>query len=101
MPKKLKAGISEESAPKMSEFTQAFFEASSKAWTANKTRYGQASYTYKTNAFPPDLSVPKAPKQTALNRAELKRRQAQDDEAPPRIRRSPRLLEEHRKQTYR
>ncbi len=84
----------------MSEFTHEFFEASSKAWKANKTRYGQASYTYKASAFPPDPSIPKAPKQTAINRAELRRRQAQDDEAPPRVRRSPRLMEEHRKQTY-
>jgi hypothetical protein len=33
------------------EFTQQFFEDSSKAWLANKEKYGQNMYRYKRAAF--------------------------------------------------
>lgn len=35
----------------IAEFTQKFFEKSSKAWLANKERYGQNMYRYKREAF--------------------------------------------------
>ena len=35
----------------IAEFTQKFFEESSKAWLANKEKYGQNMYRYKAGAF--------------------------------------------------
>lgn len=35
----------------IAEFTQKFFEDSSKAWLANKEKYGQNMYRYKPEAF--------------------------------------------------
>lgn len=87
-----------------SEFTHEFFEAASKAWKANKVRYGQASYKYKKNAFLDDLSMPLQPKQTPASKQqtlkELKKRQSIDEEAPPRVRTSPRLREKQIQMLY-
>lgn len=80
----------------ISEFTHEFFEESSKAWKANKTKYGQASYKYIKNAFPKETNLP-APVQTRESKQrtknELEKRQCLDEYAPPRVRRSPRLRE--------
>ncbi len=87
----------------ISEFTQAFFEESSKAWKANKVRYGQAMYKYKKNAFPLDKDEPickqtlKSKKQTEK---ELQKRQSLNEEAPLPTRRSPRLKQMHIQETY-
>ena len=35
----------------VAEFTHQFFEDSSKAWMANKEKYGQNMYRYKPAAF--------------------------------------------------
>ncbi len=35
----------------VAEFTHQFFEQSSKAWLANKEKYGQNMYRYKRAAF--------------------------------------------------
>ena len=35
----------------IAEFTHKFFEESSKAWLANKEKYGQNMYRYKPDAF--------------------------------------------------
>ena len=35
----------------IAEFTQKFFEESSKAWLLNKEKYGQNMYRYKRGAF--------------------------------------------------
>jgi hypothetical protein len=35
----------------VAEFTHQFFEDSSKAWLANKEKYGQNMYRYKRGAF--------------------------------------------------
>ena len=89
--------------PDISEFTQEFFEDASKAWKANKVRYGQASYKYKKNAFPKEKEESTF-KQTQVSKKqtekELKKRQAEDEPAPLRERRSPRLRELHIQQTY-
>ena len=86
-----------------SEFTQSFFDASSKAWKKNKVRYGQAMYKYKKNAFPFEEEPP-MPKQTAasmkITERELAKRQKTDEFAPPRVRRSPRIRELHLLTTY-
>lgn len=78
----------------VSEFTHEVFEESSKAWKANKTKYGQASYTYKRNAFPKGTNLP-TPIQTKESKRrtekELEKRHSIDEYAPPRVRRSPRL----------
>ena len=88
----------------MSDFTHEFFEESSKAWKANKIRLAEATYKYKTKAFPPEPSLPLPFQQTQASKKtsakELKQRQSIDEPAPLRVRRSPRLLEEHRKETY-
>ena len=61
----------------------------------NKTRYGQASYEYKKNAFPSDPEVPLPPRQSRASKLatkkELEQRQNQVDEAPLPPRRSLRL----------
>lgn len=78
------------------EFTQEFFDEASAAWKANKVRYGQASYRYKKNAFQPDPDLPPIPKQSVSNKQqtqkELQERSMIDEYAPPRVRKSPRLL---------
>lgn len=87
----------------ISEFTQSFFDASSKAWKKNKVRYGQAMYKYKTNAFPLDKEEPSRKQTQASKRQtekELAKRQAIDEPAPLRVRRSPRLRLHHLQQTY-
>lgn len=87
----------------ISEFTQSFFDASSKAWKKNKVRYGQAMYTYKKNAFPKGEAL-EEPTYTRFQKKqlekELQRRQAIDEYAPPRVRRSPRLRLLHLQRTY-
>ena len=87
-----------------SEFTQAFFQASSEAWAKNKVRYGQASYRYKANAFAPDLTVPLLLKQSRESKhqtkKELQTRQSLVEEAPLPVRKSPRLKEKHLQETY-
>ncbi len=87
----------------ISEFTQEFFEESSRMWKANKVRYGQAMYKYKTKAFPLDKDAPLG-KQTHASRnrteAELKKRQGLDEPAPLRARRSERLRQKHIQETY-
>jgi hypothetical protein len=77
------------------EFTQQFFEESSKAWKTNKVKYGQSMYRYKKNAFVPAGDLPK---QRILTRAQTKameqeslRRSQIDEPVPPRVRRSARL----------
>lgn len=89
--------------PGISEFTHEFFEASSQAWKANKVRYGQAMYRYKKNAFPKETNEPQVKQTQASKRKtelELRKRQAEDEPAPLRERRSPRLREVHIQQTY-
>lgn len=86
-----------------SEFTHAFFEASSKAWKKNKVKYDQACYTYKETAFKgqeelPNFRVSQAVKRK--NTAEIMKRQSLVEEAPLPVRRSPRLKEQHLKETY-
>lgn len=39
------------------EFTHQFFEDSSKAWMANKEKYGQNMYRYKRAAFQEPISI--------------------------------------------
>lgn len=87
----------------ISEFTQSFFEESSKAWKANKVRYGQASYKYKKNAFPktPEEPIYKQSMKSKIQmEKELLKRQSLVEEAPLPTRRSPRLHEKHIKKTY-
>lgn len=89
--------------PGISDFTHQFFEEASKAWKANKVKYGQAMYRYKKNAFPIEKEEPPF-KQTQASRRmtekELKKRQSEDEPAPLRERKSPRLRELHIQQTY-
>lgn len=86
-----------------SEFTQSFFDASSKAWKKNKVKYGQAMYTYKKNAFPTDTDLPVV-KQSKASRLkidqELHKRQTLLEEAPLPVRKSPRLRQAHLRETY-
>jgi hypothetical protein len=87
----------------ISEFTQSFFDASSKAWKKNKVKYGQAMYTYKKNAFSPDLDMPALKQSKAsqlLNQQILIKRQSLVEEAPLRERRSPRIRQLHLQETY-
>ncbi len=87
----------------ISEFTSAFFDASSKAWKKNKVKYDQACYTYKKGAFKEIEDIPtETPSKSALlrNEREVKKRMALQEEAPLPVRKSPRLQAEHRKQTY-
>lgn len=86
-----------------SEFTQSFFDASSKAWKKNKVKYGQAMYTYKKHAFPLDSDLPslKQSKASILKiEQELHKRQSMVEEAPLPVRKSPRLRQVHLSQTY-
>lgn len=89
----------------ISEFTQSFFDASSKAWKKNKVRYDQACYTYKENAFK-SVAQEELPKETASkaallkNSREIQRRLKLQEEAPLPTRRSPRLREQHIRETY-
>lgn len=39
------------------DFTHQFFEDASKAWLANKERYGQNMYRYKREAFQEPLTL--------------------------------------------
>jgi hypothetical protein len=41
----------------IAEFTQQFFEDSSKAWLLNKEKYGQNMYRYKRGAFQEPVEV--------------------------------------------
>lgn len=43
--------VKKEEEEMIAEFTQEFFEESSKAWLANKEKYGQNMYRYKRGAF--------------------------------------------------
>lgn len=61
------------------EFTSEFFDASSKAWRANKVPIGEGSFRYKRNAFPPEK-----PAQTMAKKVEK-------EPMKPRLRRSARL----------
>lgn len=86
-----------------SEFTHEFFEASSKAWKANKVRYGQAMYKYKKAAFPVEKGEP-VRKQTHVSKRrtglELQKRQSIDEPAPLPTRKSERLRQKHIQLTY-
>ena len=87
----------------ISEFTQAFFNASSKAWKKNKVKYDQACYTYKEKAFPKDTDLPVASVSKASKlklEHELHKRHLIDEPAPLRVRRSPRIREQHLRETY-
>lgn len=87
----------------ISEFTHAFFEESSKAWKANKVRYGEAMYKYKKTAFPIDKDEPPIQQtQTSKRKTEkeLRKRQAIDEPAPLRTRRSERLRQQEIAKTY-
>ncbi len=87
----------------ISEFTHQFFEEASKAWKANKVRYGQAMYKYKKNAFPLDKEEPPVKQSQASKRQtekELRKRESIDEPAPLRERRAPRLCQLHIQQTY-
>ena len=87
----------------ISEFTQSFFDDSSKSWKKNKTRYDQACYIYKKNAFKgqEDLPSPKFSKATFLkNEHEIDKRHKLIEEAPLPVRKSPRLRQQHLRQTY-
>ncbi len=86
-----------------SEFTQSFFDASSKAWKKNKVKYGQAMYAYKKDAFQddPDMPILKVSRASLLKlQKEYDRRRMTDVEAPYPQRKSPRLREKHVQETY-
>jgi hypothetical protein len=87
----------------ISEFTQEFFEASSKAWKANKVRVGQAMYKYKKAAFPVEKEEPVRKQTHASKRRtgiELQKRQSIDEPAPLPTRKSERLRKKHIQETY-
>ncbi len=87
----------------ISEFTHEFFEESSRMWKANKVRYGQAMYKYRAKAFPLDKDEPLRKQSQASRKrteAELMKRQAIDEPAPFRTRRSERLRQKHIQETY-
>ena len=48
---KTRSQIKEEEQKMIAEFTPQFFDDASKAWLANKERYGQNMYRYKRAAF--------------------------------------------------
>ncbi len=48
---KTRSQTKQEEEKMIAEFTQKFFEESSKAWLANKEKYGQNMYRYKPGAF--------------------------------------------------
>lgn len=54
--------IKQEEQTMVAEFTQKFFDESSKAWLANKEKYGQNMYRYKREAFQEPLPVPRRSK---------------------------------------
>jgi hypothetical protein len=87
----------------ISEFSQEFFDASSKAWKANKVRYGQAMYKYKTTAFPVVLDEPSIKQTQASKRrtgVELTKRQSIDEPVPLKTRKSERLRQKHIQEIY-
>ena len=89
--------------PGVSEFTSDFFDASSKAWKKNKVRYDQACYTYKKTAFKGQEELPHEPASKAAiqkNQREINKRLQFKEEAPLPVRKSPRLREQHIKETY-
>jgi hypothetical protein len=89
--------------PPTSEFTQSFFDASSKAWKKNKVKYDQACYTYVNDAFKGQEEAPVHRVSAAVKRKntiELQKRQGFVEEAPLPVRRSPRLYEQHLRETY-
>ena len=51
MPTKTRNQTKKEEQAMVAEFTHQFFEDSSKAWMANKEKYGQNMYRYKPAAF--------------------------------------------------
>jgi hypothetical protein len=96
-------GMKSKKMPGISEFTHQFFEEASKAWKANKVKYGQAMYRYKKNTFPREKEEPLSKQTLASKRQtekELKKRQSEDEPAPLRERKSPRLRELHLQKTY-
>jgi hypothetical protein len=87
----------------ISEFTQSFFDASSKAWKKNKVRYGQAMYAYKKDTWKGMEDIPEETASKAVllkNSREIQKRLKLQEEAPLPTRRSPRLREQHIKETY-
>jgi hypothetical protein len=90
--------------PGLSEFTQSFFEASSKAWKKNKVKYDQACYKYKNKVFPIDTEMPPPPVQSKASmlatQKEILKRQSLQEEAPLPTRRSPRLRAQQIAETY-
>jgi hypothetical protein len=87
----------------ISEFKQSFFDASSKAWKKNKTKYDQACYTYKKDAFKGMEELPQEVVSKAVllkNSREINKRLKLQEEAPLPNRRSPRLREQHVRETY-
>ena len=44
----------------VAEFTHKFFEDASKAWLANKEKYGQNMYRYRREAFQEPLPIRKS-----------------------------------------
>ena len=50
----------QEEAAMVAEFTHKFFEDSSKAWLANKEKYGQNMYRYKRGAFQEPVQIRKS-----------------------------------------
>ncbi len=50
----------QEEAAMVAEFTHKFFEDASKAWLANKEKYGQNMYRYKRAAFQEPITVRKS-----------------------------------------
>lgn len=51
MPVKTRNQVKLEEGVMVAEFTHQFFEDSSKAWMANKEKYGQSMYRYTRSAF--------------------------------------------------
>lgn len=84
----------------MSEFTQEFFEESSRLWKANKVRIGEGMYRYKKNAFPKCNEQEQMVKQTKRIEKELDRRHTIDEYAPPRVKRSSRLRQKEIQELY-
>lgn len=57
---KTRAQIQKQESANVAEFTQQFFEDASKAWLANKEKYGQNMYRYKRGAFQEPLIIRKS-----------------------------------------
>lgn len=49
--------VKQEEEAMVAEFTHQFFEESSKAWMANKEKYGQNMYRYKRAAFQEPVAI--------------------------------------------